>query len=115
MKHSDRAADFLFAWKVYGSGIQPEPEYPFDKFLGRKHRADFCFVDYKIIVEVDGGAWLSHGGRHGTDKDREKTNIAASLGYLVFRFSPTMLSNDPSACVAQVLEAMKIRIKETKR
>ncbi len=109
MKHSDRASDFLFAWRVYGNDIQPTPEYPFDKLMGRKHRADFCFEDYFIIVEVDGGGWQPHGGRHGTDKDREKLNIAASLGYLVFRFSPAMLASDPQGCVTQVIKAMEVR------
>ena len=109
MKHSDRACEFLFIWKVYGTLIQPEAEYHFDKHLGRKHRADFCFPDYKVIVEVDGGGWEPHGGRHGTDVDREKTNIAASLGYLVFRFSPSMLSKDPEGCVKQVVNAMNLR------
>ena len=105
-QHSDRAQEFIFVWKVYGTAIQPEAEYGFDHHLGRKHRFDFAFPDYKVAIEVDGGAWMPGGGRHGQDKDREKLNIAASLGWRVFRFSPQMLQKDPEGCIKLVKKAM---------
>ena len=110
MQHSDRAGEFLFIWKVYGTLIQPEAEYPFDKHLGRKHRFDFAFPDYKVAVEVEGNAWgAPGGGKHMMDRDLEKYNIAATLGWLLLRFSPTMLRKDPETCVKQVIQAMETR------
>ena len=105
-KHSDRAQEFLWCWRVYGTPIQPVAEYGFDHHLGRKHRFDFAFPDYKVAVEVDGGTWAPHGGRHGTDKDREKLNLAASLGWKVFRFSPQMLQKDPETSMNLVKKAL---------
>ena len=51
----------------------------------RKWRFDLAWPDFKIAVEVHGGTWT--GGRHtrgtGFEKDREKMNEAALLGWLV--------------------------------
>lgn len=112
MQHSDKAENFLFCWKVYGTMIQPEAEYPFDKHLGRKHRFDWAFPDYKVAIEVEGNAWaVAGGGRHMMDKDLEKYNIAATLGWSILRFSPGMLKKDPETCVKQVIETMEVRRK----
>lgn len=58
----------------------------------RKWRADFAWVDIKLIVEQDGGSWMPHGGRHASDRDREKINAATSLGFAVLRFSPEQVT-----------------------
>ena len=74
----------------------------------RRWRFDFAWPDSLIAVEVDGNAWHTKGGgRHGTDKDREKINAAAALGWRVFHFSPKMLDDDPAACIAQVANAVE--------
>jgi very-short-patch-repair endonuclease len=75
----------------------------------RQFRADFAFVTERVLIEVDGGQWHPHGGRHNTDADREKLNIAAMLGWVVLRFSSTML-DDPEKCadvIKQTLEEAK--------
>lgn len=92
-------------WRMTGHATIPEPEYKF--LVDRKFRFDWAFPASHVAVEVDGGVWLPHGGRHGTDKDREKTNLAAADGWLVFHFSPQMLDHDPVGCcglVAKVLD-----------
>lgn len=65
----------------------PEREYKFHP--DRRWRADFCWIEEKIIVEIDGGTYS--GGRHtrggGFQKDCEKLNAAAELGFRVFRFT----------------------------
>ncbi|MCX7910029.1 MAG: hypothetical protein N2505_00385 [Endomicrobia bacterium] len=57
----------------------------------RKYRADYAQLDYKIIVEKEGGLWIA--GRHnrplGFLRDIEKYNLASSLGWIVFRCSTT--------------------------
>jgi len=103
---NDKAVIWLHYWnslhEVHGGRYTWQAEYPFDRHIGRRHRFDWALPDLRIAVEIDGGQWKAHGGRHGTDKDREKTNIAASMGWLVFRFSEAMLESDPLGCVGQV-------------
>jgi very-short-patch-repair endonuclease len=102
---TDKARLFQHYWDVIGYKAIPEAEY---KFLEtRKFRFDWAFPAQRVAVEVDGGVWLPRGGRHGTDKDREKMNLAAADGWLVFHFSPQMLDADPVGCcrlVAKVLD-----------
>lgn len=103
---SDKSDLFLKYWRLFGNVSEPVAEYNFDAHLKRKHRFDLAFVEQKIAVEVDGGAWTYKGGRHATDKDREKMNIAASEGWVVFHFSPQMLEKDPMKCVEQVKKTL---------
>lgn len=59
----------------------------------RKFRFDFCIIDKKIAIEVDGGS-RSHGRHNRADgfaADCEKLNLAAALGWRVFRFTTNMV------------------------
>lgn len=104
----DKSFLFAHAWRILAPDLPAlTPEYNFDKVLGRKHRFDFAHVSSRIGVEVDGGQFAPGGGRHATDADREKLNIAASLRWLVFRFSPKQLETDPQSCVDMVRMAIK--------
>jgi very-short-patch-repair endonuclease len=85
-----------------------KPEYNFDLKLGRKHRFDWAFPLQKVGVEVDGGQFAPHGGYHAEDIDREKTNLAAMLGWRVFHFSPNMLNKDPTECIHQVEYLLRV-------
>lgn len=71
----------------------PEREYHFAP--GRKYRADFAYPDAKLLIEVEGGTWIN--GRHnrgiGFERDCEKYNLAALLGFRVVRFTTTMVSD----------------------
>lgn len=104
----DKAELFAQYWNMLVHHIPaPESEYNFDKQLGRKHRFDFAFPNKLIAVEIDGNAWnVKGGGRHIQDADLEKYNIAASLGWRIFRFSPSMLKRDPAGCIQTVVEAV---------
>ncbi len=55
----------------------------------RRFRADFAWPERMVLVEIEGGVWS--GGRHtrgaGFTRDCEKQNLAALLGYRVFRFT----------------------------
>jgi hypothetical protein len=55
---------------------------------GRGYRFDFAWIEQRVACEVDGGQWAAGGGRHATDADRDKLNLAAVLGWRVLRFSP---------------------------
>ena len=56
----------------------------------RKWRFDFAIPEYKIAIEIDGGVW--NYGRHnraqGYLADMKKFNAAASLGWIVLKFTP---------------------------
>jgi very-short-patch-repair endonuclease len=104
----DKAPIFDYYWRILAGDMpRPVPEFEFDKVIKRKHRFDWAFPEYRVAVEVDGGQWSKGGGRHAGDDDREKTNIAASLRWLVFHFSPDQLKRDPKNCVRLVVQAIK--------
>jgi very-short-patch-repair endonuclease len=73
----------------------PTPEYVFAKSIGRKWRFDYCWVDQKVALEVDGGIWTH--GRHtrgaGWLKDAEKLNTAAAMGWRLLRCTPDQLAS----------------------
>ena len=66
----------------------PQDEYEFSD--ERKWRADFCWPEEKVILEVEGGAYVR--GRHtrgkGFEKDIEKYLTAQAMGYRVLRCQP---------------------------
>lgn len=63
----------------------PTQQYKF--CATRKWKADFAWVEKRIILEVEGGIWIK--GRHtrgsGFVKDCEKYNWATLHGWKVFR------------------------------
>ena len=71
----------------------PSPEYRFHDT--RRWRVDWCFVNEKVALEVEGGAFI--GGRHtrgaGFLKDCEKYNTLACLGYRLIRVTPTQIDD----------------------
>jgi very-short-patch-repair endonuclease len=102
----DKAEVFLDLWRWICPNLPlPIREFRFSK---RRFRFDFAFPDRKVAVEIEGGGWLY--GRHhrpkGYERDLEKYNLAQSLGWKVFGFTPQMLENDPDGCVGMVLGAL---------
>ena len=89
-------------------------EYRFNQ-PATQHRFDFCWVESRLAAEVDGGQHMVRynsrgqamaGGRHNTDGDRVKGNLAAIRGYRVLHFSTDMLRDDPGGCVDTVRAAL---------
>ena len=104
----DKSREFLYYYRIFApNGPEPVAEYPFSKVIGRRHRFDWAWPEENVAVEVDGGVWKPGGGRHGSDTDREKMNIACSLGWFVFHFSPAMLKSKPDVCISFVTNALK--------
>ena len=62
---------------------------------GRRFRFDFAWPEFMVAVEVEGGIWTSsrHTTPQGFEKDIEKYNIATKMGWRVYRFSGSMVSN----------------------
>lgn len=67
-------------------------QFPFAAPMGRKYLADFCFVNYQLIIEIQGGVWMPGGGAHSRpsniQRDIEKQQHAVLLGYFVLPFQP---------------------------
>lgn len=66
----------------------PVSEYKFHPV--RKWRMDFCWVDYGVFLEVQGGLFVQ--GRHSRGaamlKEFEKTNAASEMGYRMLLCQP---------------------------
>lgn len=66
---------------------------------GRKWRADFAWVDLRLLVEIDGGTFS--GGRHtrgkGFEADCYKLNAAAEDGWTVLRYTGDMVRSGHAA------------------
>lgn len=78
----------MFSLHCLANKLNPEPEYRFHP--DRKWRFDFAFIEQKLAVEIEGGAWSN--GRHtrgaGFIGDMEKYNEAVVLGWKILRFTP---------------------------
>lgn len=74
-------------------------EFRFDR--SRRWRFDVAWPDRKIAFEIEGGIWMkTAGGRSAGHahpdrflKDIEKYNMAAVLGWRVFRITPDMIAD----------------------
>ena len=70
-------------------------EYNFSYIPKRHWRVDYAWPAYRLIVEVDGGAFKKDGGGHnrgaGFRKDIVRHNTLKQLGWTVYRFLPEHL------------------------
>ena len=107
MSKSNLEAAFETHLRTIGADLpRGEREYRFHSV--RRWRFDWAWPAKRLAVEIDGGQWSPRGGRHNSDKDREKMNAAAVDGWRVVRFSGGMLKRDPSGCVETVRRALRI-------
>lgn len=82
----------LFAFQVKAMKLPaPLRFYKFAMSMGRKFEADFCFLDHKLIVEINGGLWMK-GGAHSMpthiERDMVKHQHAVLLGFWMMAFTP---------------------------
>ena len=82
---SSHLEEKLMAQLMRAGVTRPTREFVFAP--GRKWRADFCWEEQRLLVEVEGGVFS--GGRHvspmGFLADIEKYNTACLLGYRLIR------------------------------
>jgi len=84
----------------------PQPEFEYQFAEGRKWRFDFAWLDQMIAVEVEGGTWVRGSHTRGVrfEKDCEKYNTAALLGWKVLRFTTDMVTDGRAlAAIEQAL------------
>ena len=91
------------------AGLAEQPERQFRFAPPRRYRADFCWPERKLLVEVDGGLWLPGGGRHNRAKgyaaDAAKLNLAAVMGYRVLRVCAEHIEDGRALCWIQAVLA----------
>lgn len=82
--------------RLFGLPV-PTAEYRFCP--ERRWRADYAWVEQKVILEVEGGVWTR--GRHtrgaGFLGDLEKYNWATIMGYRLLRVTPQTLRTAATA------------------
>jgi very-short-patch-repair endonuclease len=105
-KNSIKNAALLQELKAYLSSKfnRVDEEVVFNKIMDTKrlYRADYCIMDEKIIIEINGGQYS--GGRHTRagkvkgkvytqyENDLNKLNLAQKNGWKVYQFTYEMLS-----------------------
>jgi len=71
----------------------PEPVTQFKFHPEREFKADFCWPDIGLIVEIDGGGHM--GGRHnreaGRTRDCQRDAEATLLGFTVYRCTSSLV------------------------
>lgn len=91
-------------------GVEVVKEHMFH--YTRKWRFDYAIPDLKVAIEIDGGVW--DYGRHnrpqGYINDMEKINNAASLGWLVLRF--TTHDRLMMSTLSLIKKTVELRMKE---
>lgn len=106
MTPSDLERSYFFQLRAARLSL-PELEYRFHPT--RRWRFDFAWPDLLLAVELEGGTWAS--GRHtrgpGFEKDCEKMNEAAILGWHVLRFTTNMV--DDGRAVNTTMRAFELK------
>ncbi len=72
----------------------------------RRFRADFAFVEQRLLVEIEGGVYTGegHGGDYsGMVNDLRRSRHASAHGWRVFRISRPCLEKEP----VQVFELLR--------
>ena len=98
----------------------PDPEREYRFHPTRRWRFDFCWPDHMLAVECEGGTWgkkkkSRHTTSSGFEKDCEKYNAAAMLGWSVMRFTSKMINNGSALSAIEATLIMKERHPEAKQ
>ena len=79
-------------------------EYPLPPYT-----ADFCCVELKLILEVDGADHFTEAGR---ERDRVRDEALAREGYLVVRISGFDVLREPERACQRIQERVRERMRE---
>lgn len=104
--------DRVFLAALGQAGIPaPVPEFRFHAI--RKWRFDFCWPDYRLVLEIQGGIFSN--GRHSRGasllKEWEKLNAAAEMGYRILYCQPADCTK--AATLDAIIAALNYSITQT--
>lgn len=92
-------------------GLDTWPEFYFT--TQRMYRIDYCWPEYKVALEVNGGIHMQRGGHNtaaGLQRDYEKNNLLQSLGWKTIAVTPDqMFSNETIKLIKSMIEGQKNR------
>lgn len=81
----DSELERKFVQQIRKEGLKEPEGQCRSPWPGRRFRADFCWPEERLIIEVDGGTWKGKFGRHtsgpGYERDCEKRAIAVMNGW----------------------------------
>ena len=93
MSHLEQ--QFADLWLSLYPMIDLHSEYRFSP--PRRYRWDFCHLESKVAIEIQGGVWMrrsGHSGGTGLVKDYEKLCLAAAEGWRVFLLADRMITDE---------------------
>ncbi len=100
-KESIGEATFAFQLKAHNILFEREVKFHPE----RKWRFDFT-INARMAIEIEGGTWIA--GRHNRgssiERDLEKYNEAARLGWVVFRFTTGQVKD--GSAIAYILKVL---------
>ena len=79
-------------------------EYPVPPYT-----ADFCCVELKLVLEIDGA---DHVTEEGQQRDRVRDEVLARQGFLVARIPGYDVLREPERVLAQIEECVRDRMRE---
>lgn len=94
-----------FALHCRAEKLEPVREFRFH--ATRKFRFDFAFPARKLAIEIEGGLFVNGGHSRGAayEKNLEKYNTAAKMGWTVLRYSTDMVL--AGTAISDVLEVIE--------
>lgn len=81
----------------------------------RKWRFDFAEVPHKVAIEIEGVIYRGRGRHQGADgfrRDCEKYNYAAANDWIVLRFIPSDIKNNPDYVIETVERALETAVRK---
>lgn len=77
-------------------------------------RADFALPEFKLMIEVEGGAWMAksrHTSGAGFSSDLAKYDAAMRMGWNVYRVSPEMVKKGRAIdTIKQLVELSRAKL-----
>ncbi len=94
---------FYEVWCATYPSVKLERQYKIGKF-----RVDFCHVETKVVIELDGHKY--HSSRMDRTKDAQRARWIQAQGYHLLRYTGTEVYADVQSCVSQVAEIILSRM-----
>lgn len=97
---------------LYVSLLRLVSDYPFILDLVSQHpigrfRADFAFINRKVLVECDGHDYHKTKEQRNYDTEREREFM--KQGWAVVRFTGTQIHKNPALCVYELMDILRAK------
>ena len=97
-------------WKLLKTVQTPRKD---GKAIPNRWSFDWCWPQYKLIVEIDGGIWKPDDGAHSHPIDLERNNTkrndAALAGYSVLSFPPEAVTSSRRIAIEFTMRVLAAR------